>query len=114
MKNITLKKISFEDLLVLQNSTLQFRNQKTELLQTTNYNDAYFNDLLSADLASNLYYRFRHKIENENKESTNFKLKISEAIILLQCCNDYITSHKEVKITVYNYLSELHKQLINI
>jgi hypothetical protein len=114
MKTITLKKISFDDLLILQNVVIQFRTQKADLLHTTTYNDAYFNNLLSADIAYNLSFRLRSKIENEHKAFTNFKVKISEAIVLLQCCNDYKTAHKEVNSVNRKFLNELHKQLINL
>jgi hypothetical protein len=114
MKAITLKKIPVYDLLILQNVVMQFRTQKADLLRTTIYNDAYFNNLLSADIAYNLSFRLRNKLENVYKEFTNFKIKISEAIILMQCCNDYKTADKEVIIIVKRYLNELHKQLINL
>jgi hypothetical protein len=114
MKTIILKKISFDDLLILQNIVMQFRSQKGDLLHTTIYNDAYFDNLLSADIAGNLFFRLRNKIENELKSFTNCKLKISEAIVLLQCCNDYKTAHKEVNIINRKFLNELHRQLINL
>lgn len=114
MNTITLKKIDYNNLLILQNVVMQFRTQKTDLLHTTIYNDAYFNNLLSADIAYNLSFSLRKKIENEHKAFVNFKLKINEAIILLQCCNDYKTAHKEINSIVRIYINELHRELINL
>ncbi len=114
MKTITLNKISFNDLLILQNVVTQFRTQKANLLHTTVYNNEYFNNLLIADIAYNLSFRLRHKIENEKKTFTNFKVKISESIVLLQCCNDYNTAFKEVNSVNRKFLDELHRQLINL
>jgi hypothetical protein len=114
MKTITLKKIDFYDLLILQNVVMQFRTKKADLIHSRVYNDAYFNNLLSGDIASNLFFRLRIKIENETITFTKLKLKINEAIIFLQCCNDYKTADKEDSLIVKRYLNELHKQLINL
>jgi hypothetical protein len=114
MNTITLKKISFEDLLTLQKGVMQFVDKKTKLLPETINDYAFFDNLLSGDIASNLFFRFRIKIENKNKSIANLKLKIHEAIILMQCCNDYKSEHKEENFTSRKYLNELHEQLINL
>jgi hypothetical protein len=114
MKTITLKKIKLEDFLILQNVAMQFRTKKWEILQTNTYSDVYFSDMLAFDIATNLFFRLRIKIENQNKSFLSFNLKIHESIILLQCCNDYKTQKENEIFTVRKYFNELHKQLINL
>ncbi|MBA0884938.1 hypothetical protein [Flavobacterium undicola] len=114
MKTIILKKNKLEDFLILQNVVAQFRTKKWDILHTNIYNDAYFNNMLAVDVATNLFFRLRIKIENQNKSFASFNLKIHEAIILLQCCNDYKAQHEDVVFIVRKYFNELHKQLINL
>jgi hypothetical protein len=114
MNTITLKKISFEDLLTLQKGVMQFVDKKTKQLPVTIEDYAFFDNLLSADIASYLFFRFRIKVENESKYVANLKLKIHEAIILMQCCNDYKSEREDENFTSKKYLNELHKQLINL
>jgi len=114
MNTITLKKISFEDLLTLQKGVMQFVEKKAKLLPMTINDYAFFDNLLSADIASNLFFRFRVKIENQSNSVTNLKLKINEAIILMQCCNDFKSVKEEENFASRKYLNGLHSQLINL
>jgi hypothetical protein len=114
MKTITLKKISIDDLFILQSAVVKFRFEKSCLLKTEDFTNEYFNNLLILDIANYLILRFRNKIENQNKEFGTLKLKIHEGIILMQCCNDF-EGKEEFEVNVgRKYLDEIHKLLINL
>lgn len=116
MKTITLKKVEIEHFGILQGIAFKSKNHARTILGNTNiYNDIYFNNLLILDVTTNLILRFRNKIENQTKKFGAVNLKIHEAIILLQCCNDFVDSQMTFeKNVVRKYLEEIHKQLINL
>ncbi|MFH7013112.1 hypothetical protein ACHRV5_14690 [Flavobacterium sp. FlaQc-52] len=84
------------------------------MLQNSIINDAYFSNILTIDVATGLFFRLRMKIENKAKSFSTFSLKIYEAIVLLQCCNDYTASAEHEKFVVRKYFTEIHKQIVNL
>ena len=114
MTTITLKKIELQDFLILQNVVTQLRLKAINKLQNSKVDDAYFNDILKIDVTTSLFFKLRTKIENQKNSLSNFKLKIYEAIILLQCCNDYVPRNALEKFITIKYLTEIHKQITNL
>ncbi|MCV9929070.1 hypothetical protein OIU83_15500 [Flavobacterium sp. LS1R49] len=114
MKSITLKKIEVENFQILQSVVAQCRIKNLRVMQTIKYSDVYFNNMLTVDVSTNLFFRFRMKIENQHKPIFNLKLKIYEAIILLQCCNDYEARNEYEKFIVRKHYNEIYEQLINL
>lgn len=112
MKTVTFKKMEYTHYIILQNVIAKFRAEKLNGMDIEIYNDVYFNNMLAVDITTNLFFRFRTKIENQSFGT--FKLKIHEAIILLQCCNDFKGQDDYVNVTVRKYSDEIHKQLINL
>jgi hypothetical protein len=111
---IKLKKIEYQDFVILQHVVSQLRLKRLEMLQNSIIDDAYFNNILTVDVATSLFFRLRMKIENDAKSFSNFRLKIYEAIVLLQCCNDYTASTEHEKFVTRKYFTEIHKQLVNL
>ena len=115
MKTITLKKVEIEHFEILQCIAFQSKNSAWDIrMGTNNYSDAYFNSLITIDVANNLILRFRNKIENQNLKFSSIKLKIHEAIILLQCCNNFKEFNPLQKVIAMKVGNEIHKQLINL
>ncbi|OXE99997.1 hypothetical protein BC749_108170 [Flavobacterium araucananum] len=114
MTTITLKKIDQEDFLILQNVVAQLRQKALNKLQNSKVDNAYFNNILFVDITTSIFFRIRTKIENQTKSFSNLKLKIYEAIILLQCCNDYESSNAKEKFISRKYFSQIHKHITNL
>jgi hypothetical protein len=115
MKTIILKKVEIGHLEVLQSMLLECIVKKELLCMSKIYNNDYFNNLLHADVCNKMWFNFRRKIENQSKKFGTVNLKIHEAVILLQCCNDFIDNQLPFeKNLVRKYHEEIHKQVINL
>lgn len=114
MTTITIVEIDSQDFLVLQNVVAQLRLKSLNKLQNTKGDNEYLNNILLVDITTILFLKLRMKIENQAKSLSNFKLKIHEAIILLQCCNDYEPSNLFEKFITRKYFTKIHEQIINL
>lgn len=114
MITIELKKMELQDLIILQKAVCQLRMKGLQALENNRVNDAYFNNILVVDVATSLFFRLRMKIEKQAKALLSFRLKMYEAVILLQCCNDYSGSNEHEKFITRKYFNEIHKQIVNL
>lgn len=114
MTTVTLKKIDQEEFLILQNVVAQLRQKALNKLQDGKVDNDYFNNVLFVDITTSIFLRIRTKIENQTESFSNFKLKIYEAIILLQCCNDYEQNTEKEKFISRKYFSQIHKHITNL
>ncbi|WP_374173904.1 hypothetical protein [Flavobacterium tructae] len=114
MTTIRLKKIEQQDFLILQDIVAQLRQKSLNKLHNSKVNDSYFNNVLLVDVTTGLFFNLRTKIENQTKTFSNLKIKVHEAVILLQCCNDYEPRNALEKFIARKYLTEIHKQITNL
>lgn len=114
MITVTLKKVDPQDFLILQNAVTQLRLKTLNKLQNTPVNGAYFNNVLIVDVTTSLFFKLRNKIENQTKLVSNLKLKIYEAIVLLECCIDNDSGNVHEGAVRIKYLNEIHKQITNL
>lgn len=114
MTTIILKKINLQDFLILQNIVAQLRSKALSKLQNSKVDNDYMNNVLFVDIATILFFKIRSKIENQAKLFSNFKLKIHEAIILLQCCNDFESTNLFEKFITRKFITEIHEQITNL
>ncbi|WP_337967210.1 hypothetical protein [uncultured Flavobacterium sp.] len=114
MTTITLKKINLHDFIILQNVVAQLRLTALNKLQNSKVDNEYMKNVLFVDISTILFFKLRMKIENQAKSLSNFKLKIHEAIILLQCCNDFESNNLFEKFITRKYFTEIHEQITNL
>lgn len=114
MSAIDLKKMELQDLIVLQKAVYQLRLKGLGVLENNKINDAYFNNILVVDVTTSLFFKLRMKIEKQTKALLSFRLKMYEAVILLQCCSDYNNSSEHEKFITRKYFAEIHKQIVNL
>ena len=116
MKTVKLTKIEIVEIEVLQSQLQNYLTYKNATLPASSLNTvAYFETLLVIDLLQKLYYNFRSKIERTAKTHSSLNFSISEAVILLQCCNSVLTMQNDYEKFVQHKISGLlHKELINL
>ena len=89
MKTIKLKKIEIIEIEILQKELFNFLTFKnSQFIHKSIHDNSYFDTILLIDIAQKMYYNFRGKIEKINTSFSSLHLTCSEAIVLLQCCND--------------------------
>lgn len=110
---LTLNKLEIVEIQILQLQLQNFISFKNASLDKSS--DDYFDSILIIDIASDLYYNFRGKIEKTNKTMANLNLKHSEAVVLLLCCNNTKTLRNDYDNFVVQKTSTLiHQQLFNL
>lgn len=113
MKTIDLNQIKPDEVEVLQNELEQYSNIEKLGLHHWGTND-FLNALLTVEISLKLWFMLRSRLESKSK-TYNLKLRISEAVIILKCCqwprslrNDYERNVTE------KFKGLLAEQLMNI
>lgn len=116
MRTVKLSKIEIVEIKVLQSELQNYLSYKDASLSSNVRNvEAYFETLLVIDILQKLYYNFRGKIEKTTNNHASLNLSVSEAVMLLQCCNSRLTIQDNYDRFVMQKISALlHKELINI
>ncbi len=111
---IHLKKIESSEVKVLKEFAVQYMLNAD--IKARKQEDTYFNDLLKLDLSYTIFIRLRNKIEAAKRgKKISCTFSISEAVILLDVCQDPSIPKKEFETYVSNKVCNLlHEQLINL
>lgn len=113
MKTIKLKKIEITEIGILQKELFNFLSYKNaSFIHKNIHENSYFDSILLIDIAQKMYYSFRSKIEKINTSFSSLNLSCSEAIVLLQCCNDKSQfTDEQTKFVLEKFQSLLYKEL---
>ena len=112
MKKITVKELKYEDLEVLQ---LELELYSQYVMHNCLKTD-FLNAIISLDIANNLRYILRNKIEKYTK-ACSIKFSMTEAATILKCChthrggrNDYTNN---LRIKLIFILDQQLKSVVN-
>ena len=109
---IQLKKITqFEvaALMTLNHKYMKLNNEAAK--QEENY----FNCILKLDQSKAIFLKLRSKSENAKKQKpVNLNFSITEAVILVDICQNTNESQEFEKFTATKTINQLHEQLLNL
>ena len=111
---IVLKKITRENIVIIQSELLKFIRHKVDNISNCNDYEKYCNDIIVIDVLQSMFYIFRTKIESPKKLS-NISLSPSQSVILLFCCQWNREDRTEEQRFAMQTISDiLHERLVNI
>lgn len=114
MKTITINKLDISEVEAMRDHLNDYITYKNASLDRKDFGK-YANNLLLIDVAQKMYYSFRGKVEKASKNLVNFKLSISESVILLDCCVNCLAYKNDFeKFTIEKIKNILHKEIINL
>ncbi|OIQ22020.1 MAG: hypothetical protein BM557_01180 [Flavobacterium sp. MedPE-SWcel] len=112
MKKIKLEKVSHSEVVALQ-SICQDYNRSLTIRLKPQLSVLYFETILYVDVLVKLVLFFRTKIEN-NRDTHNFSVTISQAVILLYSCQQTINLYCVDPRNEYLYhIAEKYKNLLD-
>jgi|GEM_PF-2863309 len=115
MRKISIKRIEIQEIDVLQTELLNYITMKSATMIPTKNTDLYFQNLLLMEIAQEMYYSFRGKVERANKSIATLNCSVKEAVVLLQVCNDRSTIRDGFeKFVMQKFIGLIHKELINL
>ncbi|WP_417365610.1 hypothetical protein [Flavobacterium beibuense] len=115
MRTIKLTKVSRKHIEILQEEIYNYAQGFKEHLKRPENHSVYLYSIAQADIASNLWYLLRKKIESD-KNVQSFSLPASEAIVLLNACANasLLSADKYVANVTEIYKNEIDQQLKSI
>lgn len=110
MIKITVKELKIQELEVLQNELELYVNYISNYVLKNDF----LNAIISLDIANNLYFILRSRIEN-GRTSTNINFTVSQAATIVKCCKYQRPNRNEyVKNVLLQLSATIDQQLISL
>ncbi|WP_286914811.1 hypothetical protein [Flavobacterium sp. UBA4197] len=109
MKNVTVKDLEIHDLLILNTCVDSYIGRYRKVKD--------FEELLKLDIASQIFFKIRRKLENSSKNRNTIVFSISEAVIMTDVLAKHATAimtEVYLKNLILKVSAELHKKLTDI
>ncbi len=112
MKKITFKKVSAAHAEILQSELLTYSEGFNEHLKHPEDNTVYLYSIAQVDIAMQLWFFLRPKVESAKKEVT-FSLSLSQAVCLFNACSNASVCSEDVYVinTCHKYIDFIDAEL---